>query len=130
MAHEKIYCDTADGSWHSSHPTDEVEAPDCQPGILIQWDGLGALGIATGDLLAEYGKGLPTIELADFFPEPRDSDTAAVYERLATAITESIQHAYDLGVAVPRMVWLDRPQANHTIRAVRRGRNAVHGADE
>lgn len=135
MAHENIYADTADPTWHARRPDDEVQAPDCHPGMRIQWDDLGAVGVATGDLAVEYLDNfaeLPgnTVNLRDFLPEPRDSDTAAAYERLDKAIREAITHGYDAGVAVPRMVWLDRQQLNHCVRIHRRARNAAFGADE
>lgn len=112
-----------------------MKAPDCQPGVLVQWDTLGAVGIATGDLNAPYLDNYAeqpenTVHLRDFLPEPRDSDTAAEHERLAKAIHDAITHAYDAGVAVPRMVWLDRQQLNHGVRTIRRARNAAYGADE
>lgn len=130
MAHEKIYCDTADPTWHASHPTDEVQVRDCHPGMLIQWDDLGAVGVGTGDLTLEYGKDVPALDLADFLPEPADSDTAAVYERLAEAIAQTVQSAYDLGVSTVRVVWMSRENLNHAIRTLRRGRNTAYGADE
>jgi hypothetical protein len=135
MAHERIWCDTADPTWHVTEPGDEVQAPYCKPGIHVQWHDLGGVSMATGDLNAEYLDNfaeLPanSVNLRDFLPEPEDSDTARAYEHLAKAIREAVTHAYDAGVAVPRHVWLDRQNCNHVVRAVRRGRNTAFGADE
>lgn len=135
MAHEKIYCETADPTWHSSHPTDEVQTPDCQPGMTIQWHELGAVGVATGDLLlsnpnVDDPDDLPTVDLDAILGEPRDSDTAATHAALAEAVNAAVKRAYVRGIAVPRMVWLSRENLNHAIRVFRRGRNTCYGADE
>lgn len=135
MAHERIWCDTADPTWHVAEPTDEVLAPDSKPGLHVQWDELGSVSIATGDLNAEYLDNYAdhpanSVNVRDFLPEPHDSDTAQAYESLDKAIREAVLHAYNAGVAVPRHVWLDRQNCNHVVRIVRRGRNIAYGADE
>lgn len=156
MAHERIYCH-ADPTWHTSQPGDESQAPDARPGILVQWhDELGTFGIATGDLAIEdHGEAsdelvdrfltapvLPTDDhpdgdtfhalgaLTELVGPPKDSDTAEAFERIVTAVRSAVGRAYSAGTAVPRMVWMDRSNANQVIRTVRHGRNKTHGADE
>lgn len=144
MPHERIYADTADPTWHEPHPTDpmpggdDIPVRDVRPGIHVQWHGDGdlptAVGIGTGDLtLMHDGEHLPEVDLTDFLPVPEDHDEGRdgpLYANIRQAIERAIRAAYELGVATPRVVWIDRQQIQHLIRTGKRARNAAYGADE
>lgn len=138
MPYERIYASHSDPTWSVPHPTgptpggDPIPPRESMPGAIIQWRPGTAVGIATGDLSIDGANepDLPTLDLRDFLPEPHDSDTAARHQRLAEAISQCIDTAYQIGVATPRFVWFSRDNINQMIRNERRARNTAFGADE